>query len=118
MEDIMHMPVQDVPGTTTVWAGLSVGYWDMPAGTDFTPFFEGLPDNLCSCTHWGYVTKGALHLRYADGTVEVIPAGNVFYAPAGHTAWSEEDSAFLDFNPEAESKVVMDHIARKAGQST
>ena len=42
---------------------------------------------------------------------------SVFYWPAGHTAWSEEDSAFLDFNPEADFKVVMDHIARKAGPS-
>jgi len=117
MEDIMHMRAQDVPGSNTVWAGLAVGYWDMPAGTDFTPLLEGLPDNLCSCPHWGYVTKGAVHIRYTDGTVEVIEAGNVFYLPAGHTGWSEEDSAFLDFNPEAESKIVMDHIARKTGQS-
>ncbi len=75
----MHLRVQDVPGANPVWAGMAVGYNEMPAGTDFTPFFEGLPDNVCSCPHWGYVTKGAVHIRYTDGTVEVIPAGNVFY---------------------------------------
>lgn len=113
----MHLRVEDVPGSNTVWAGLAVGYAEMPAGTDFTPLFEGLPDNACQSPHWGYVTKGAIHVRYTDGTVEVNEAGTVFYWPAGHTAWAEQDSAFLEFSPEAEAKMVMEHVVRKMEQS-
>ena len=113
----MHQLAQELPGTNTVWAGMAVGYIDMPAGTDFTPLFEGLPDDACQCPHWGYVIKGAVHVRYTDGTEEVNDAGTAFYWPAGHTAWVEQDTTFIDFNPEEEHKKVTEHIARKTGQS-
>jgi hypothetical protein len=61
----------------------------------------------------GYVTKGTIHVRYTDGTVEVMDSGTAFYLPAGHTAWAEQDSAFLDFSPEEELKPVLEHVARK-----
>ena len=49
----MHLRTEDLPGTNTSWAGLAVGLIEMPAGTDFTPLFEGLPDDACQCPHWG-----------------------------------------------------------------
>ena len=123
----MHQLTQDLPVTMEApntkmhaergWGGMVVGYNELPAGTDFTPLFEGLPDDACQCPHWGYVIKGAVHVRYTDGTVDVTGAGEVFYWPAGHTGWVEEDTAFLDFSPEKEHKEVMDHIASKMGQS-
>jgi hypothetical protein len=91
---------------------LVVGYFELPAGTDFTPMLKGLPDDACQCPHWGYVFKGAVQLRYTDGTEEVAAAGEVFYWPPGHTGWVEEDTIFLDFSPEKELRVVSDHIAR------
>jgi hypothetical protein len=48
MEDTMHLRTQDLPGTNTSWAGLAVGYIEMPAGTDFTPFFERVGLNISS----------------------------------------------------------------------
>jgi hypothetical protein len=126
MENIMNklthdLPVMmEAPGTMVRngnLGGMAVGYLQLPAGTDFTPLFKGLPDDLCSCPHWGYVIKGAIHLKYTDGTVEVTPAGAVFYWPAGHTAWVEEDTVCIDFSPEDEFKIVSDHLARQAGQS-
>lgn len=35
------------------WGGMVVGYIEVPAGTDFTPLFEGLPNDACHCPHWG-----------------------------------------------------------------
>ena len=105
----MHKLKQDLPVT---WEGLVVGYFELPAGTDFTPFFKGLPNDECPCPHWGYVTKGAVHIRYTDGAEEVTREGEVFYWPAGHTGWVEEDTAFLDFSPEKEHKLVSDHMAK------
>jgi hypothetical protein len=122
----MHQLKQDLPVTMEApgtkmhnasgWGGMVVGYIELPAGTDFTPLLEGLPNDKCQCPHWGYVTKGAIHLRYADGAEEVTAAGEVFYRPAGHTAWVEEDTALIDFSPEKEHKEVTDHVARKMEQ--
>lgn len=126
MENIMRQLMQDLPVTMEApgtkvhnanWGGMVVGYLELPAGTDFTPLFEGLPDDACQCPHWGYVIKGAVHLRYTDGTEEVTGEGSVFYWPAGHTAWVEQDTAFIDFSPEKEHREVMGHIARMMGQS-
>ena len=102
------LPVMmEAPGTTVRNAnlgGMAVGYIELPAGADFTPLFKGLPDDACQCPHWGYVTKGAVHVKYTDGTAEVTGAGAVFYWPAGHTAWVEEDTAFIDFSRKKSSR--------------
>lgn len=115
------LPVtMEAPGLTmrnAEWGGMVIGYLELPGGTDFTPLFEGLPDDACHCPHWGYVLKGAVHLRYTDGTEEVTGAGEVFYWPPGHTAWVEEDTTLIDFSPEKESKEVMGHVAQKMEQS-
>lgn len=115
------LPVtMEAPGTkihNANWGNMVVGYVELPAGTDFTPFFEGLPHDACHCPHWGYVIKGAVHLRYTDGNEEITGAGAVFYWPAGHTAWVEQDTAFVDFSPEKEHKEVMEHIAQKTTQA-
>ncbi len=122
----MHLRTQDLPvvmeapGTKVhngKLGGMAVGYLELPAGTDFTPLFKGLPDDACQCPHWGYVIKGAVHVKYTDGTEEVTSAGAVFYWPAGHTGWVEEDTVLIDFSPEEEYKILSEHIARKTGQS-
>jgi hypothetical protein len=111
----------EAPGTKVHqeggWGDMVAGYIQLPAGADFTPMFVGLPDDACHCPHWGYVVKGAVHLRYTDGSEEVTGAGELFYWPAGHTAWVEEDTVFLDFSPAKELGEVMAHIARKTAQS-
>ena len=75
-----------------------------------------LPNDKCHCPHWGYVLKGAINLRYTDGEVEVVKAGEVFYLPSGHAAWCEEDMAMIDFSPEKEFNEVMEHVASKMSE--
>lgn len=91
--------------------GMYVGYVEVPAGTDFTPFFAGLPQNSCPSPHWGYLFEGAIRLKYPDGKEEVVNAGEVFYWPAPHTAIVEKNTKLIDFSPEAEFSQLMDHIA-------
>jgi hypothetical protein len=100
------------------WGGMAVGYGELPAGFDFRPLLEGLPDDRCHCPHWGYVLKGSARWRQADGSEEVVKAGDVFYAPAGHTVWIEEESAVLDFSPEKEFEEVYDHITKKVNEQS
>ena len=122
----MHQRTQDLPVSMEApgmkvhndsWGGMVVGYFELPAGTDFTPMLEGLANDACHCPHWGYVLKGAIHLKYNDGSVEVSKAGEVFYWPAGHTAWVEEDCIFMDFSPEKEFNEVIAHVTKKMEQS-
>jgi hypothetical protein len=105
----MHKALGELPAT---WDGITAGYMEVPAGTDFTPLLKGLPNDLCHSPHWGYVVKGSMHVRYADGAEEVLKAGEVFHLPAGHTAWTDEDAAILDFSPEKELAEVWANISK------
>ncbi|HHI03747.1 MAG: cupin domain-containing protein [Candidatus Zixiibacteriota bacterium] len=95
------------------WDDNSVAYVKMAAGADATPLLEGLKDDKCQCPHWGYMLEGAIHVKYNDGTEEVCKAGEMFYWPAGHTVWVEEDTSFVEFSPKKELKHLYDHIGDK-----
>jgi hypothetical protein len=90
-----------------------VGYVEVPAGTDFTPLFTGLPHDMCPAPHWGYVFEGSMRIKYADGKEETVNKGEVFYMPALHTGVAEKDTKFIDFSPEAELGQLMAHISKK-----
>ena len=105
----MHKTLGELPVT---WGGLTANYFEAPGGTDFTPLLKGLPNDLCHCPHWGYIVKGSIHVRYADGTEEAVKAGEVFYWPVGHTEWTDEDSAWIDFNPEKEYAELLAHVSK------
>jgi len=70
--------------------------------------------NMCPCPHWGYVFKGALHIRYADGSEEVLEEGQVYYMPPGHTVWTTDQGAdMLILGPEKEEMEVVEHIQKR-----
>ena len=93
--------------------GMSVNYVEAPVG-DFTPLFMGLPHNMCPAPHWGYVIEGSIRITYPDGKADVINAGEIFYSPAPHTGFVEKPIKFLDFSPEHEFTLLMNHVASKA----
>ena len=109
--------VMEAPGTQ--WRvvkgleGMAAAYVQLPAGADFTPMLKGLPDDMCQCPHWGYVTEGKLNIKYQDDSVEVITGGSVFYLPPGHTVWIDEDTKLVDFSPEKEYCDVVEHVTGK-----
>jgi len=118
----MHLKLEDLPlymespetkmRMQTGWGGMAVAYWMMP-GTDSRPMLKGLPNDSCPAPHWGYMIKGSLYITYDDGTVETISAGDVFYMPAGHNGFSNEEIVWIEFSPEKEIKQVFDHLAKK-----
>lgn len=93
--------------------GMYVGFVEVPAGTDFSPLFAGLPHDMCSSPHWGYIFEGSIRLKYADGKEETVNKGEVFYWPSPHTAIVEKDVKFIDFSPEPQLRTVLDHISAK-----
>jgi len=118
----MHASITDVPLETKVdgietrgvtWGDVTVRHVVLPAGVDFSPLFEGLPDDLCQCAHWGYVTEGAITVRYTDGTEETTRAGELFSWPGGHTGWTDEGVTFIEFSPAEAIRPVLEHLARQ-----
>ncbi|MEX2233931.1 MAG: hypothetical protein WD824_17325 [Cyclobacteriaceae bacterium] len=96
--------------------GMTAAYNELPAGSDMSPLFEGLPGNSCTAPHWGYILEGAIRIKYVDGKEELVKAGEIFYWPAGHLPFVEKDVKLIDFSPEAELNVVLAHIAKKMEQ--
>ena len=95
------------------WGQLRSMIVSLPTGADMGPLLRGLPNDLCPCPHWGYVLKGRLKVTYADGE-EVLAAGDLFYMPAGHTAFVEEDVEFVEFSPPGEHEAVLEVVRRNA----
>jgi hypothetical protein len=98
------------------WGDLRSAIVALPAGTDATPLFKGLPDDRCPAPHWGYVIKGQLRVIYADHQ-EVLRAGDLYYLPSGHTAVVEEDYEAAEFSPPAAHEQVLDVIKRNAAMA-
>jgi hypothetical protein len=116
-----EIPVaMEAPGTIMRsikgFGGMTVGFNQVPAGTDFAPLLQGLRNNSCQCPHWGYMVEGELIIKYDDGKEETLTAGDIFYMPPGHTAAVTKDMKFLDFSPEKELDLVMEHIAKKMAE--
>lgn len=99
------------------WDDLSVRHLDLPPGTDFTPLFKGLPGDRCQSAHWGYVLRGSIHVRYADGTEEVTRAGQLYHWPADHTGWTEEGVVFIELSPVQDVRPVLEHVAAQVEAS-
>jgi hypothetical protein len=97
------------------WGPMAVRHAQVPAGVDMSPVLEGLPDDRCPSPHWGIVLKGSIHLRHADGTEETTRAGQLYYWPAGHTAWTDEDAVFVEFGPVEPMRQFGEHAKRKVG---
>jgi hypothetical protein len=68
-----------------------------PPGGDAA--WEGLPDNLCNCPHWGYLMKGKALVRLADGNEFTIGEGDLYHVPGGHRLFAVEDFELIEFNP-------------------
>jgi hypothetical protein len=78
--------------------GYTVGFESYSSDSDLAEFFRGLPDDRCQCPHWGYVVKGTLSFRYAEGE-ETFEAGDAYYAPPGHTPYLFAGTEIVEFSP-------------------
>jgi hypothetical protein len=82
----------------TEWGEMTVETGTFSAQVDPAPFFKGLPHDRCQCPHWGYVIKGQLRYRTADGDL-VFNAGEAYYCPPGHTPVFEAGVEYVEFSP-------------------
>ena len=63
---------------------------------------------------WGYVLKGQLRVE-TDGQEEVLRAGDYYYMAAGHLAFADEDTEFLEVAPSDIHEQAMEAVRRNAG---
>jgi hypothetical protein len=114
IEDIaIEIKAGEIETRGETWGDITVRTVDIPAGADFRPLLAGLPGDRCECPHWGYFLRGSLTVRYADGTEEVTRAGDLYYWPGGHTAWTDEGAVFVEFSPAVEIAPVLEHLGKQ-----
>jgi hypothetical protein len=97
------------------WSDWNVARIRFPSGADATPLLEGMPRNLCPCPHWGTVLRGAIQVRYEDGSEETVRAGDVYYWPPGHSVRVVEDYEAVEFSPSQAMGAVIAHLKTKLG---
>lgn len=113
-----HISLEKFPKNMVInhldgWGGMTIAVNELPAGMDFAPLMKGLKNNSCQVPHWGYILKGSMQVKYDDGTVVVLKAGDAFYMFPGHVAVVLEDLKLVDFSPEKEMNELIKHVEEK-----
>lgn len=62
---------------------LTVEFGRLGPGSDGTPLFTGLPDDMCQAHHYGYVISGSMTYKTKQEDI-VIRAGEAFHIMPGH----------------------------------
>ena len=91
--------------------GYTVGFETFTDDVDMTSRLKGLPDDLCQCSHWGYVVRGKLTYKSDDGE-ETMTEGEAFYVPAGHTLITDAGTELVFFSPTLEWHETIERIGK------
>lgn len=91
--------------------GFTVGFETYTEDADLAPLFAGLPDDRCQCAHWGYVKKGKVTFRTANGE-ETFMAGDAYYVGPGHTPILFADTEIVEFSPTAELQHTLEVVEK------
>jgi hypothetical protein len=91
--------------------GYTVGFETYTADADMADLFKGLPDDRCQCEHWGYVIKGKVSFKTADGE-ETFETGDAYYVGPGHTPVLYAGTDIVEFSPTKELQQTMEVIEK------
>ena len=60
---------------------------------------------LCQHAHVGFIARGELHVKFADGHVEKFVAPQAFAVPPGHDGWvvGNEPAVLIEFDFEGKT---------------
>jgi hypothetical protein len=108
--------VEQMPGFEGRYEQLgkyTVGFERFDEDIDAAPLFRGLPDDRCQSPHWGVVVKGSITFRSVEGE-ETIGAGEVYYAPPGHTPVLTAGTELIEFSPTEVLQQTMEVVGRNA----
>ncbi len=91
--------------------GWTVAFETYTQDADLAPLFKGLPDDQCQCAHMGYVLRGKVAFRSANGE-EVFEAGDAYYVGPGHTPVLFAGTEVVEFSPSEELGRTMEVVTR------
>ena len=92
--------------------GYTLGFESFEQAADFTPFYRGLPNDLCQSHHWGYVIKGRMIMHRPEGDI-VAEEGEAYYVGPGHTGEvGLPGTEVVEFSPSDEYAQAMAVVAR------
>jgi hypothetical protein len=91
--------------------GWSVGFETYTEDADFSPFFDGLPNNQCQAEHMGYVIKGKVAFRDGDAE-EVFETGDAYYVSPGHTPILYAGTEVVEFTPTDKLAQTMEVVTK------
>ena len=91
--------------------GYEISFVDLHEASDLAPFLKGLPDDRCTCPHWGYVVNGKITFTFADRT-ETFEAGDAFYVEPSHSPAVEAGTEFVLFSPAEQIAEVNEVLQR------
>jgi hypothetical protein len=91
--------------------GYTVAFETYTADADLAPLMQGLPDDQCQSPHWGYVLRGKLTFKSADGE-ETFEAGDAYYVAPGHTPVLYAGTELVEFSPTDELQRTFDIVAK------
>lgn len=110
---VIELPIEIEQGELVTryveWGDMAIRHASVPAGADFKPVLSGLPGDRCPSDHWGIILEGSIHLIHADGTEETARAGELYFWPAGHTAWTDESTVFIEVGPVGPMRQFSEH---------
>jgi hypothetical protein len=96
--------------------GWTVAFETYTQDADLAPFFKGLPNDQCQCEHMGYVVKGKVAYRSADGE-EVFEAGDAYYVGPGHTPKLYAGTELIEFSPTDKLSQTFEVVTKNMEQS-
>jgi hypothetical protein len=97
--------------------GYTVAFETYTQDTDAAEMFKGLPDDRCQCPHWGYVIKGKVAFRTADGE-ETFEAGDAYYVGPGHTPVLYAGTEVVEFSPTKELQQTVEVVTKNMEAAT
>jgi hypothetical protein len=91
--------------------GWTVGFETYTQDADLAPLFKGLPDDRCQCEHMGYVIKGRVAFRFAQGE-EVYEEGDAYYVGPGHTPVLYAGTEVIEFSPTEKLRQTLEVVTK------
>lgn len=97
--------------------GYTVAFETYTEDSDAADLFKGLPDDRCQCEHWGYVIKGRVTFKTADGD-ETYEAGDAYYVGPGHTPVLYAGSETVEFSPTEKLQQTIEVVTKNMQAAT
>ena len=87
----------------------TVSFETFKTDLDAAPYFRGLPGDVCTCQHIGYVTSGQITFRWPDRE-ETYVEGDAYLAEPGHLPLIAGGTSVVEFSRSADLEPVQQVI--------